>query len=98
MNRRFLYDMYSLKIYFKIPIFQTFSLEKDGECQYDYVLVDTGYEERENRLCGTITRNERKVQISRLNKMEIRFQTDVSHVERGFKAVYETGKHSLKYQ
>ncbi|XP_028397706.1 dorsal-ventral patterning tolloid-like protein 1 [Dendronephthya gigantea] len=70
--------------------FKAFSLEKDRKCEYDYVLVDTGYEERENRLCGTITREERKVQISRLNKMEIHFQTDKTHVEKGFKAVYET--------
>ena len=73
---------------------QDFSLEYgENDCQFDYVLVESGHKDRKKKLCGPTLSEETKVQTSRLNKMVIRFHTDASHSDRGFRAVYETGKH-----
>lgn len=58
------------------------------DCHYDYVLVDTG--SKKKTFCGN---DPIQVLVSRLNKMVIHFQTDGSHTDKGFRAVYETSKH-----
>ena len=75
--------------------FKDFSLENGDECKYDYVLVELGFKDAEKKICGENPSEAQKVQISRLNKMVIRFWTDTSHGDRGFRAVYKTGKHTL---
>lgn len=76
---------------------QGFSVEYgEKECQFDYVSVECGFKNTVKKLCGPTLSEEAKVQTSMLNKMVINFHSDGSHNDKGFRAVYETGKHLNK--
>ena len=80
-----------------LTFFKDFSLENGEDCQYDSVLVESGFKDAKKKLCGESLSEASKVQISRLNTMVIHFQTDASHNSKGFRAVYETSKHSIPF-
>ena len=71
---------------------QDFSVEYGENCQFDYVLVESGFKDTKKKLCGPNLSEKAKVQTSMLNKMVIQFHSDPSHNDIGFRAVYKTGK------